>query len=302
MKVKNNTTLFRFIKNTALMCVLVSILSGCDITFQPVAPDNPSAEAETQKPALPAENPPDTPKSAQNETAAGNPPNTPAPKAEDEPATAEDADENGFKIYENEQYGFKIQYPSKWMLIDSSLEPAESFRAQGMTDEDIEAMFENLAEANNIDASTVSAYLFEMVKEVEALGGICALWFDYDSTEKTFISANYLYITEGLDISPDDLMTRANRRDIMKIFMQNIKDSYDNVEIARDSAGKYIGDNYYAYFAVNTTRDDEDFFVYNALTVHDDYLYVFVFSSPLDKAASYIGVYEELLSTLEFTQ
>jgi len=198
----------------------------------------------------------------------------------------------GFKLLENDTYGFAVIYPDTWLLTSdfSTLIDELTSGANMSRDEIIEA----LADYMGWDSRTAELLY-------NALAGnnqVVAEWYDTENVGTFTPNAN-LTITDSGGLTQEMLILSAVRDAILQASEPQFHMMFSNFRYVIEADGKILGDNYFMFYAFEGIMGGVELAMYQAITIIDENLYVFTFSTYINRLNESIPTFERMLSTLE---
>lgn len=183
----------------------------------------------------------------------------------------------GFEFYENEIFGFILQYPIEWMLFDGSISPAEY---KEMVDEVFGSDAANIFDGLGFDFSSITA-----------------VWLDFENAAGDFVPNANIVVSDAEGLTQNDLKSPINLLSLQDMYEDVYPQMFDDFSSDGNMYGKAFGGNYFAIYKFNYTLSGMNISCYQAMTVKSNNLYVLTFTT---HGKSDESKYETIISSLEF--
>ena len=250
--------------------------SSPPITSSSVPPPAPPSDPPTLAPREPAH--PD--------------PAPPAPLPQPSGADTGLLSTEGYSIYENDTYNFKLQYPEEWIDFETMSIYIDVISSLVDSLEETIGLLVGTLEIDEVKAARLYvAWLTDSITDNSILN-----LYDYKNADATMCPNVDLNIIDEIGDSQSTLMNPIFQRALMNTVVNTL----DDYETVIDVQGQIFGNNYFVFYAVNANIFGDDTSVYYAITENDGNAYQFMFSTRPDLLESSMSIYENILSSMEF--
>jgi hypothetical protein len=200
----------------------------------------------------------------------------------------------GFKAYESDTYGFRVQYPMEWLLTIDIFNIVIEMHGIGISQEEI---INEISDKFGVD-NDKAAMLYYTVPNFY-FDGTVVHWYDLENTYYYMMPSIGIMIGDAEGLSQNDLRSSEYKKDHMTYSIEYFNQVFDDVKVAIDIDGKMLGNNYFLFLAIDYDTGFERMALYQTITEINGILYALNFGIAPHMLSDYLSVIEKVLSSLE---
>jgi hypothetical protein len=207
----------------------------------------------------------------------------------------------GFMMYESEAYDFSIQFPVGWFLDDALTvgEMIAEMHERGITHDEI---IELIIETYNIDLDD-AIWLYDFLQQdiLDESDVVAVRWMDFASSYNNMVPNVNITIVDAYGATQNDMKSTFNQMQIINDFDYLYTQMFDEHKFVIDLEGIIFGNNYFLVYAIEYRLGFVDIALFQAMTEYNGNLYIFSAASAPHQLNSFVPVFTQMLSSLEFT-